>query len=147
MINKIIDGISLKLNEEFNDEYKIYTEEVKQGLKTPCFFINALDPSEELYRDNRYYQTNTFCVQYLPNTNNSKIECNDIRDRLFSILEYITIKETEDTDLTLIRGNNMHGEYTDNMLNFFVNYNMFVVKEKEIIEKMNDYDYDNQTRG
>ena len=58
MINRIIDAISMALNDEFNpnnkNNYKIYDEEVNQGLKTPCFFINALNPSEDLFRGNRY---------------------------------------------------------------------------------------------
>lgn len=37
MINKVIDGISKAINEEFGDEYNIYTEEIEQGLKEPCF--------------------------------------------------------------------------------------------------------------
>lgn len=37
MINKIIDGISISLNAEFGDDYKIYTESIEQGLKEPCF--------------------------------------------------------------------------------------------------------------
>lgn len=146
MINKIIDGISNKLYEEFGDEYTIYTEEVKQGLETPCFFINAIDPKEDLFRDNKYFQTNMFCVQYIPNSNEPKKECNSIRDKLFNVLEYITIVEKTFEDKTiknLIRGNQMHGEYSDSLLNFFVNYDLFVIKNKEEDINMNEYDFKN----
>ena len=45
MINKILDAISNALNEEFGDEYEIYSEDIKQDLKEPCFFIICLNPS------------------------------------------------------------------------------------------------------
>ncbi|CAI3666184.1 hypothetical protein CNEO4_2540002 [Clostridium neonatale] len=43
MLNKIITGISQKLDEEFNteenQEYTIYTENVEQWLEEPCFYF------------------------------------------------------------------------------------------------------------
>ena len=42
MINSIIEGISASLNAEFGDDYTIYTENVEQGLKEPCFFISCI---------------------------------------------------------------------------------------------------------
>lgn len=155
MINRIIDAISITLNHEFNElgekdgtTYKIYTEEVNQGLKTPCFFINSLDPQEDLFRGKRYRQTNQFCIQYIPSDSclEKKYECNEVREMLFSILEYITILEPdgENTIETLIRGNKMHGEYTDGTLNFFVNYDMFVKKKEVEADKMDSCDYNSK---
>ena len=144
MINKIIDGISLKLHEEFGDGYRIYTEEVKQGLKTPCFFINALDPKQDLFRNNRYSLTNMFCIQYISENKNPKLECNKVRDRLFNCLEYININEPiseKDCITSLIRGKNMHGEYNAEILNFFVNYDIFVDKTKEEKPTMDEYNH------
>lgn len=149
MINRLIDGISLKINAEFGDNYRIYTEEVTQGLKTPCFFINALNPKETLFRGKRYFQTNEFCVQYIPSSNNKKSECNDVRERLFDSLEYITIKEVKDEQIinSLVRGTNMSGEYVDGVLNFFVNFDMYVYKEQVEAEKMNTFDYESNMKG
>ena len=153
MINRIIDAISLTINHEFNElgdkSYKIYTEEVRQGLKTPCFFINALDPNEDLFRGNRYKEINQFCIQYIPSdsSNEKKYECNEVREKLFSMLEYITIieiDEEENTHNTLIRGSKMHGEYVDGMLNFFVNYDMFVKKKENETDKMDSCDYNSK---
>ena len=42
MLNNVIAGIAIALNEEFGDDYEIYTEEIKQDLKEPCFFITLL---------------------------------------------------------------------------------------------------------
>ena len=46
MISNVIAGIAIALNQEFGDDYEIYTEEIKQDLKEPCFFITLLNPSK-----------------------------------------------------------------------------------------------------
>ncbi|MEL0861914.1 hypothetical protein VXA97_19790, partial [Clostridioides difficile] len=45
MLNNIIDGISIKLDKSFGNEYTIYSEDVEQGINEPCFFIVPLNPS------------------------------------------------------------------------------------------------------
>ena len=75
MINSIIEAISVALNEEFGDGYKIHMEEIRQGLKEPCFFIQCLNPTHELFLGKRYLQTNQFCIQYFPATREKQKEC------------------------------------------------------------------------
>lgn len=137
MINKIIDAISISINSEFGDNYEIYTESIEQGLKEPCFSIFCLNPTNELFRNKRYFRTNQFCIQYFPSTDEPKAECNAVLERLYDCLELITIKVDELTgDLT--RGSRMKGEVVDGVLNFFVNYDMFVykVEDKTPMEEM-----------
>ena len=43
MVNRIIDGISIRINEVFGDDYEIYSEDIEQGFKEPCFFILPLN--------------------------------------------------------------------------------------------------------
>ncbi len=125
MINKIIDAISLSINSEFGEGYEIHTESIEQGLQEPCFFISCINPVNDLYRDKRYFRQNMFCIQYFPSTNEPKIECNDVIERLFYCLEYIDVLG----DMTM--GTKMKGEIVDGVLNFFLNYDMFVYKVKE----------------
>ena len=123
MINKIIDGISISLNAEFGDNYKIYTESIEQGLKEPCFSIICVNPTNELFRGKKYFRKNLFCIQYFPSRKDEKYaECMDVLERMFDCLEVIKIGED------LQRGTSMHGEVVDEVLNFFVNYDMFVYK-------------------
>lgn len=126
MINKIIDGISIALNTEFGDDYEIYTETVEQGLKEPCFSIICINPFTEQFLGKRYLKTNQFCIHYFPSSNEKKSECNSIIERLFDCLETITV------DGDLIRGVSLHSEISDNVLNFFVNYDLFVYKKVEV---------------
>ena len=56
-------------------------------------------------------------------------------------LEYITV----DGDLT--RGTGMNGELVDNVLSFFVNYDMFVIKEQESEPTMETIEQNTNVKG
>ena len=66
MINSIIDEISIAINAEFGDDYKIHTESIEQGLVEPCFSIVCINPTNKLFLGNtsesRHYRTNQFCI-------------------------------------------------------------------------------------
>lgn len=42
MVDKLLTGISQKLNTLFGDNYPIFTEDIPQGLTPPAFFIQLL---------------------------------------------------------------------------------------------------------
>lgn len=135
MLNKIITGISQALDAEFNseenEEYTIYTEDVEQGINPPCFFIFSLKPSSKQLVGNRYKRKYPFDIHYFPkNEENINNEINEVTERLFTALEYITV------DNNLVRGTNMNVEIVDNVLHFFVDFNMIVRKEIEPTESM-----------
>ena len=134
MINKITTGISQALDAEFNsenEEYTIYTEDVEQSLDEPCFFIFSLKPSNRQLVGNRYERKYSFDIHYFPkDEENYNNEINEVTERLFTALEYISI------DSGLIRGTNMNAETVDNVLHFFINFNMIVKKETEPIDTM-----------
>lgn len=127
MINSIIEAISVSLNEEFGDGYETHMEEIKQGLKEPCFFITCLNPTTELFLGKRYFRTNQFCIQYFPETNEKQRECNGVAERMLQCLEYITIYGEDKP----IMGTKMKYEVVDGVLNFFVNYDCFIRKTEQ----------------
>lgn len=135
MLNKIITGISQALDAEFNseenEEYTIYTEDVEQGLEEPCFFIFSLKPNLKQLVGNRYDRKYPFDIHYFPkDEENINNEINEVTERLFTALEYITV------DNNLVRGTNMNIEIVDNVLHFFVDFNMIVRTESKEIEPM-----------
>ncbi len=126
MINSIIEAIAIALNGEFGDSYKTYTEELRQGLKEPCFFVSCINPTNELFLWRRYFRENQFVVQYFPkDKQNARQECNAVADRLYLCLEWLNV--TGDP----VMGSRMHYEIVDDVLSFFVNYNMFVRKTED----------------
>lgn len=122
MVNKIIDGISIKLNQVFRNGYRIYSEDVKQGLKEPCFFIAVLGPSETNRLDRRYLRQNPFDIHYFPSDSNSNIELQAMASELYEALEWITVEGNS------VRGVQMYHETVGGVLHFFVQYNLHVVK-------------------
>lgn len=122
MIQKIIEGISKALSEEFGDGYTIYTEETRQNMKEPCFFVLCISPKHELFLGRRYYDEHEFCVHYMPADKlNYRKECHAVADRLNYCLERIDVDGS-------LRGVKMSHEISDGVLLFFVHYNFFVYK-------------------
>lgn len=140
MINKMIESISVALDAEFGDGYKIYAEEVRQGLKVPCFFIYCINPTYNLFLGKRYMRTNQFCIQYIPSSEEKQEECYAVAERLYQCLEWIT------TDGDLVRGSRMNSESMDGILNFFLNYDFFV-RRMEQLEQMETIKEHINTKG
>lgn len=124
MINSIIKAISITLNTEFGDGYETHMEEIKQGLVEPCFFIQCLNPTTELFLGKRYFRQNQFCIQYFPESDNKQSECNEVAEKLTWLLEYITVPGDDKP----IRGTKMKSDVIDGVLNFFLNYDCFVYR-------------------
>ena len=142
MINSIIESISITLNAEFGDKYKIHGEEKRQGLKEPCFFIQCLNPTEELFFWKRYFRKNQFCIQYFPeNKLHGKEECYAVGERLFSCLEYL------DVGGDLVMGTKRKYEVVDGILHFFVNYDLFVYKVAEPVPFMEEVSSETHVKG
>lgn len=117
MINKIVDGISNALNQEFGDEYEIYQNNVLQGVKEPCFFIAVLEPSKEQLLQNRFLQRNPFDVHYFPKRWDDNREMQEVAERMLDCLEWIIPEEP-------IHGTEIRWQIEDGVLHFFVSYNV-----------------------
>lgn len=130
MLNKLIESIAIKLNQEFGDGFAIYSENVEQGLKEPCFFILLLTSNQRQIVRKRYFREHPFDIHYYPSTNDKNQEFLDVVDKLNDALEYITM------DNNLIRGTKMNHEIVDDVLHFFVNYDLFIYKEPEASDPM-----------
>lgn len=124
MINSIMDAISIALNSEFG--YENHVEEIEQDLKEPCFFIQCINPTTELFLGKRYFRSNQFCIQYFPESKKKQRECNAVAERMIDCLEYITV------DGDKMRGTKMKHKVVDDVLNFFLNYDCFVYKVESV---------------
>lgn len=130
MENKIITGISQKLFETFGLDYKIYTENVEQFLNPPCFYVELLQSSMQQIVSRRYRLENLFDIHFFTNENEPKNDFRRVADVLYDALEYISV------DNDLVRGLGMHYEIVDDVLHFFVSYNLILIKTLEPEDKM-----------
>ncbi|MCI8363397.1 MAG: hypothetical protein HFG34_00355 [Eubacterium sp.] len=134
MVNKILDGITNALYEEFGSKFFIYTEDRQQGVQEPCFFVSCISNTDERWFGNRRKLENRFAVQYLPGTDEPKRECNEIGSRIMSVLEYIK-NATGD----LMEGTKFSSELTNGFLTVFVNYDCYTerITQEQRMEKLN----------
>ena len=142
MINTIIEAISVTLNAEFGDGYKVYREAIEQDLEKPCFFISCLNPTNKLFLRKRYFRRNQFCIQYFPDEEDHRNEeCYAVAERLLMCLEYL------DVGGDLVMGTKMRYEVADGILHFFVNYDLFVYKVAESVPVMKEVSSETSVKG
>lgn len=134
MSEGLLIGITQALDEEFGSDISVYTDEMEQGIETPCFLVTDLISTEEQILGNRYKRSYPFMVQYFPKERQYRLECDKVKDRLFNCLEYIMADENR------TRGTDMSGRIVDGILNFEVTYNMQIFKDRrdrtEIMENL-----------
>ena len=97
MLNEIVNAIGLKLSENF-EGIDVHREELEQGFKEPCFFIDLLNPSEKQIVGNRYLRSYLFDITYFPKDKKAQ-DIFETLDKLYTVLEYIKLD-----DGTLVRG-------------------------------------------
>lgn len=126
MLNEIIKGVSMALNTTFGDNYRSYQNDVKQGLKPPCFFIAALKPSLSPLVGRRYMSHNPLDVRFHPKNGGDNAELFRVAGEMMGALEYITLPNGD-----VIRGTNREFEVVDGVLHFFVTYSTPLIKDTE----------------
>lgn len=119
MLIDIINGISIKLNSIFGDSYEVHIENVKQGLKEPCFFIKTLPINTKPLLGKRKQRTYSFVISYFPKEGNEEMML--VAEKMLDGLEYIELLSGE-----LIRGHSLEPEIVDDVLHFSVNYIVFL---------------------
>lgn len=124
-IKELLDAIAEALFQEFGSGYEIYLEKVEQGLTEPCFLIRCLNPTKNRHLGLRYRRTNQFAIQYFPSTSEAYEECASVMERLFECLEDVILSGKP------VHGTDLHGEITDGILTFTVNYDGFVLKKED----------------
>lgn len=127
MLNDILTGVNAKLKELFGEDTVIYTDAVEQGLKEPCFFVGFLEPSEKTVIGRRYFRNTGMYIQYLPGSPAQiNRELYQVSDILMDGMETITLRNGD-----ILRGTGVSSKVSEGVLNFFVNYNLFVIKPAE----------------
>lgn len=117
-INDVRYAVHAALDAAFPDT-EIMGEEIKQGLKPPCFFVRLLEPAHEQELGRRYIRYHPFVVRYYaPDRANDAMY--DMAEQLTSALQQITVAGRP------VRGIGMRFEIVDEILHFFVEYNFHV---------------------
>lgn len=118
----------MTLHAAFGDEYEIYQNDVEQGLNEPCFFIVVLKPEVSPMIGRRFIKRNPFDIHYFPKNQGDNREMFSIAEKLTEILDFIRIPGGD-----LLHGTGISYEVVDNVLHFFVSYNLPVMKTADEI--------------
>lgn len=116
MIQKIIDGVSTAIRTGYDKNYKIYTETVAQGLKTPSFSVLCLNGTDEQQVGSRHDRSYLLNISYFPFTSEAITECLDVMENLYILLGIISVGNS------FLCGKNMSGTVVDGVLQFQVTY-------------------------
>lgn len=115
----------MKLNATFGDEYEIFQNDVKQGLNEPCFFIAVLQPEITPMLGHRFIKRNPFDIQYFPANPGNNAEMFDVAERMMEALDFISLPNGD-----LLHGTSVNYEIVDDVLHFFVNYNLSLIRSE-----------------
>jgi hypothetical protein len=119
LVNDVVNGISNKIYKIFGNEYRVYKEKVKQGLKEPCFFITLINMVHNSEPNNNGVWILPFDIKYHPKKIDGREEMFNIGDRLINGMGVIEVKQYGPA-----RGSNTNYQIIDGILHFFVNYNL-----------------------
>ena len=142
LLDDITKGISKTLKTRFSDK-EIYIDEVPQDFVEPCFFIKLLKLDEKQVIGERYFRRYFFDIRYFPDKIESKSrDIWNTVDILQDLLELITLPNG-----SIIRGLNRNAESEDNILHYFISYNMYVIKPKQQEEYMEGLEHKQLVKG
>jgi len=130
LTNETIAGISNKLYSLFGENYKIYTEEIKQDLKKPCFYIVNLSVRNRVSLGLRYNHEQSFDIHFFPGKSGSQSEMSEIADKLMTNLTFIQVQ-----DKSYLYGSNINSQIVEDVLHVFVNYDV----PMKIVKTDNEY--------
>lgn len=101
MTNEILKAVARALGGVY-ENYPVYTEEVKQGLKKPAFFIKVNEPKKlpALSAKTRLYAN--IEVQFFPESKSKNSIMNDVAKSVCDLLEYLEVGEC------VLHGVNIH---------------------------------------
>lgn len=141
ILEDIIKGINRIIKSEF-PSMEIYANEIQQGFKEPCFFIKMLKLDEKQIIGERYFRRYFFDIRYHPDKHKKSQNIWGVAEKLQDLLEMITTPEGH-----LIRGTERNAAVEDDVLHYFISYNMFVIKPKNKEEYMENLQQKQGVKG
>ncbi|QBK26741.1 phage tail terminator family protein [Ureibacillus thermophilus] len=138
-INDIITAISIKLNQVFGDEYRIYADDIPQGFEAPAFLILFLNLENIRQIGGRWRVNTLFNIQYFPR--NGRTEASNAALKVQQALKEITLLNG-----TVMLGTNGNTEIVDGNAHNFINFN-FYLQEIEYVPFMESLEHHLNTKG
>lgn len=133
MVNDLLNSVTKQLGTTFGTDYRYYVENVEQNLSKPCFTIDMLMPTERSKSPILYDRTMPIVVHYFSDSKtNLKQDCYSMAERILECLEYLPYQNS------ILRGENISWQITDDVLQIFITYKFTTVMSKETADNMEE---------
>lgn len=141
MVNDVIKGIALKLNELYPD-YEIDIEDVEQDLNEPCFLIESIEIGHKPYIMNRYKQSVPMQVVFFPKQDLDMVEkMNEVGETLLLGLRMITLPDGNG-----VWCRNLKAQRVDDVMHITFDVDVFIRIHVQK-DEMEDMEVDVRTEG
>lgn len=125
MVNKFLNAVTKQLGTTFGNSYRYYVEDVEQDLKKPCFTVDLLIPLQRSRNSKLYDRTMPLVIHYFSDSvTDIKKDCYSMGEQVIECLEYLPFEGT------LLRGEDISWQITDDVLQIFITYK-FTTKNAE----------------
>lgn len=138
--NDIVIALSNKIDDIFKGKYSVYTDENKQDMKVPCFFIRNFDFSTNKFFDNRYEKRYMFELTFFTGNKEKSFENGNVKESLNDELEYLKVGES------VLRCRNFECKEMDGVLICTFIYRFPVLRQKEVYPFMQTLTQKHTTR-
>ena len=133
MVNSILDAVTAQLGKTFGTSYHYYVENVEQNLSPKSFTVDTILPTMRSRSPTLYDRQVPIVIHYFSdNKNNLKKDCYSMVERIIECLEYLPYEST------LLRGEDISWQLTENVLQVFITYDFTTMVDKEDEDKMED---------
>ena len=137
MTKIIIDDVRKGIMKQINtfrdkDTTEIYSEDIPQNFKEPCFFIKEVRSSQTKELGKRYKGGHLYDIHYFsnPDSNSKNQDMRDMAEIMYGHMEFIEVNNK------LTMGQELNHQIVDGVLHFFVKYPLFLYKEMPEIPSM-----------
>ena len=133
MVNSILDAVTAQLGKTFGTSYHYYVENVEQNLSPKSFTVDTILPTMRSRSPTLYDRQVPIVLHYFSDDkNNLKKDCYSMAERIIECLEYLPYEST------LLRGEDISWQLTENVLQVFITYDFTTKVDKEDDAKMED---------
>ncbi|MDO4267453.1 MAG: hypothetical protein Q4C73_03185 [Eubacteriales bacterium] len=134
MQNELLHAVTRQLDKLFEGAYTIYTENVEQGIETPCFFVGFLKTTDIPMLGSRRQRTWDMQVQFIPEEKGDNTHLlNEVCETLLEGLEWVRLEDDR-----LVRGIERSGTITDDALTVLVSFSRFLIRPADPVIPMGE---------
>jgi hypothetical protein len=123
MVNDLLTAVTTQLGKTFGTTYHYYVENVKQGLKHPCFTVDVIQPTKRVRSPFLYDRKVPLVIHFFnPAPDTLKRDSYTVAEQTVECLEHLPFQNG------FIRGEKISWQIVEDVLQIFVTYDFMTQK-------------------